>query len=110
MKLAVLVLIVSVGVLQGQEILHSAPPAVIHKVNPEYTKEALVAKLQGTVVLSAVVDIDGNPTEIKIVRQLGKGLDEKAVECLRQWRFKPATSHGDPIPMNVIIEVDFRLP
>jgi periplasmic protein TonB len=57
-----------------------------------------------------VVGIDGTPAEIKVVRGLGKGLDEKAVECLRQWRFAPALNHGDPRPMKVTTEVEFRLP
>ena len=89
---------------------HTSPPRVIHRVDVEYTSEALDAKLQGTVVLSAVVGIDDAPAEIKVVRGLGKGLDERAVECLRQWRFAPGLNHGESIPMKVIIEMNFRLP
>lgn len=112
MKLAVLILFAAVGSLQPQEISNriSTPPRVSHKVEPEYTKEALDAKLQGTVILSAIVGVDGTPSEIKAVRELGKGLDESAVECVRQWRFIPAVKEGEPIPMKVTIQVSFRLP
>jgi periplasmic protein TonB len=105
MKLAALLLIANVSLLLPQEI-----PKVIHTVPPEYTKEALDAKLQGDVVLSAVVDVDGAPTDIKVTRGLGMGLDEKAVECVKQWRFSPGSNHGDPIATKVVIEVNFRLP
>jgi protein TonB len=110
MRLSVLALIAAACSLQAQEISHTSPPRVIHKVDVEYTNEALDAKLQGDVVLTAVVGTDGAPAEIKVVRGLGKGLDEKAVECLRQWRFAPALDHGEPIPMKVSIVTNFRLP
>lgn len=110
MKLAVLVLIAAAGSLQPQEISHTSRPRIIHTIRPEYTKEALDAKLQGTVVLSALIGIDGVPSEIKLVRELGKGLDEKAIECLRQWRFSPGLSHGEPISVTVTVEIVFRIP
>src|ERR1700727_1261471 len=110
MKLAVLLLIATVGLLHPQEISHTTEPKVIHTVPPEYTKEALEAKLQGVVVLSAVVSIDGSVTEIKLVRGLGKGLEENAIKCVGQWRFAPGSSHGEPVPRKVFLEVNFRLP
>jgi len=110
MKLAALLLIATASLLLPQEILHATQPKVIHTVKAEYTKEALDAKLQGDVVLSAAVDVDGVPTDIKVTRGLGMGLDEKAVECVKQWRFSPGSSHGDPISVKVQIEVNFRLP
>jgi periplasmic protein TonB len=110
MKLAVLFLIASAGLLQPQEISHTTPPKVIHTVPPQYTKEALDARLQGDVLLSALVGIDGTALEIKVIRPLGKGLDQKAVECVEQWRFSPGTNHGDPVQVKVEIEVNFRLP
>lgn len=76
-RLSVLILIAVACRLQAQEILHTSAPRVIHRVDPEYTEEALDAKLQGTVALSMVVGIDATPGEIKVVRGLGKGLDEK---------------------------------
>lgn len=110
MKLAILLLIAVVP-LPSQEISHTTPPKLIHKVEPEYTKEALDAKLQGTVVLDAVIGIDGIPSDIQVVRGLGKGLDEKAIECLRQWRFSPATNYfGEPVSTKATFEMNFRLP
>jgi TonB family protein len=93
MKLAGLLLIAAAS-LQAQEILHETALKVTHSVPPGYTQEALDAKTQGVVTLSAVVAADGAVTEIKVTRGLGKGLDEKAVECLRKWSFSPATRHG----------------
>ena len=59
-----------------------SPPKVIHKVDPQYSKEALDAGLEGTVVLSVVISADGRALDIHVVRSLGKGLDQKAIECL----------------------------
>jgi protein TonB len=109
MKLAVLVLIVAVS-LQPQEILSQTPPKVTHSAKPEYTREALDAKLEGVVILSCVVGADGVVSDIDVRRGLGMGLDEKAVECLRKWRFKPAMNHGEPVPAKTTIEINFRLP
>jgi len=108
MKPAILFLLVAAGVLLPQEISHRTGPKLIRKTDPQYTKEALDAKVQGVVVLSFVVAIDGMPAEIKVVRGLGSGLDEKAVECLQQWRFTPATRNGEPVPEKVTLEMNFR--
>jgi periplasmic protein TonB len=89
MKLAVLLLLAAAESLLPQEISHATAPRVTHTVPPEYTKEALDAKLQGVVILSAIVGIDGAASNIKVVRGLGQGLDEKAVACVGQWRFSP---------------------
>lgn len=110
MRLFFLVLIAVACTLPAQEILHTSPLKVIHRVDLEYTDDALNAKLQGTVVLSTVVGTDGSPGEIKIVRGLGKGLDEKAVECLHQWLFAPTLNHGEPVPTRATVEMEFRLP
>jgi periplasmic protein TonB len=110
MKLAALLLIASASLLLPQEILHTTQPKVIHTAKAEYTKEALDAKIQGDVILSAVVNVDGIPTDVKVTRGLGMGLDEKAVESVKQWRFTPGTSHGDPLSVKVQIGVNFRLP
>jgi periplasmic protein TonB len=105
-----LILIASAGSLLPQEISHTTEPRVIHTVQPEYTKEALDAKLQGTVLLTALIGVDGIPSDIKMTRRLGKGLDEKALECVERWRFSPGTNHGEPSPMKVKVEINFRLP
>ena len=108
MKLAILLLIIGAS-LPAQEISHTTQPILIHKVEPQYTKEARDAKLEGTVTLSAMIGMDGVPSEIKVVHGLGMGLDAKAIECLQQWRFKPSTSHREPVSTKATIQINFRL-
>lgn len=84
-------------------------PVVLHKVDPEFSEEARKAKYQGTVVLTIEVGADGMPHAIRIVSGLGLGLDEKAIEAVSQWKFKPATRNGRPVPAPATIEVNFRL-
>jgi periplasmic protein TonB len=107
-KVAILFLTAVVS-LHAQEILHSTQPALIHKAEPQYTEEARDAKLEGAVELSSTIGTDGVPSDIKVLRELGMGLDEKAVECLRQWRFKPATSHTEPVATKATVQINFRL-
>ncbi len=77
---------------------------------PLYSDEARKAKYQGTVVLQVVVTLDGRATNISVVKGPGLGLEEKAVDAVRGWRFKPATGpNGKPVPVLVTIEVTFRL-
>jgi periplasmic protein TonB len=109
MKSIVLLLLTAVTLLP-QEISHYTGPRVIQKADPEYTPEALEARLVGAVTLSVVIDAEGNPTEIKMIKGLGKGLDEKAVECLQKWRFKPGTRFGEPVSTKATVEIEFRLP
>ena len=84
-------------------------PLLLYKVEPEYSEEARKAKFQGTVVLYVVVDEKGNPRELKVVRPLGLGLDEKAIEAVQKWRFKPGVKDGKPVAVAATIEVNFRL-
>jgi protein TonB len=84
-------------------------PSVIFKVEPEYSEEARKAKFQGTVVLFVVVDEKGNPKELKVIRPLGLGLDQKAIEAVEKWRFRPGMKDGKPVPVQATIEVNFRL-
>jgi protein TonB len=109
-RLAILMLMTVSALLQAQEISHSAQPTVIHKTDPAYTGEALAAKIQGTVILQLVIGTDAIPSEIHVVRGLGYGLDEKAVACLRAWRFSPATRFGEPVATKARVEIEFRLP
>ena len=85
-------------------------PAVVQKVDPVYTKQALDAKVEGFVALSLTVRADGLADDVAIIRGVGLGLDEKAMECLRTWRFRPATRDGEPVPVRVTVEIRFRLP
>jgi TonB family protein len=86
-------------------------PRVLHKVNPEYTPEALRAKLEGTVLLQAVVRTHGVPSDISVLRSLDRrlGLDQQAVAALRQWRFAPGQRAGQPVPVLVQVEMNFSL-
>ena len=84
-------------------------PIPIFKPEPEYSEEARKAKFQGTVMLAIVVDTDGKAKNIRVVRPLGMGLDEKAVEAVGKWRFKPGQKDGHPVPVMANVEVNFRL-
>lgn len=84
-------------------------PSVIYKVEPEYSEEARKAKFQGTVVLFIVVDEKGNPRDLKVIRPLGLGLDQKAIEAVEKWRFRPGMKDGKAVPVQATIEVNFRL-
>ena len=84
-------------------------PSVIFKVEPEYSEEARKAKFQGTVILFVVVDEKGNPRDLKVIRPLGLGLDQKAIEAVEKWKFSPGKKDGKPVPVQATIEVNFRL-
>ena len=84
-------------------------PIPIYKPEPAYSEEARKAKYQGTVVLWITVDTAGGVTDCRVVKPLGLGLDEKAVETVRTWKFKPALRSGTPVPVRVMVEVSFRL-
>ena len=84
-------------------------PSLIDKVEPQYTEEARLAKYQGTVVVMVDIGSDGIPRNMKVIRGLGLGLDERAVQAISQWQFKPGTKDGQPVPVTATIEVNFRL-
>ncbi|MDE3167828.1 MAG: energy transducer TonB [Acidobacteriota bacterium] len=84
-------------------------PRLLSKVEPSYSDAARAAKFQGTTVLKVVVDTDGRAKDIQIVRALGMGLDEKAVEAVNQWVFSPGQAAGAAVPVQATIEVNFRL-
>ena len=84
-------------------------PRVLFSPDPEYSEEARKAKYQGTVVLWVVVGPDGRPRDIRVQRTLGLGLDEKAIEAVRQWKFDPARKNGQPVAVQINVEVNFRL-
>jgi len=84
-------------------------PKKIYDPDPEYSEEARKAKYQGTCVLYVIVGSDGKPREIRVSRTLGLGLDEKAIEAVKTWRFEPATKDGRPVAVAINIEVSFRL-
>lgn len=84
-------------------------PTLLYKVEPEYSEEARKAKYQGTVVLKVIVDSTGRVVNPLIIRSLGLGLDEKAIEAVRKWKFRPGYKDGKPVPVTAVIEVSFRL-
>jgi TonB family protein len=86
----------------------SAPQAIATP-DPEYTEAARNAKTQGTCVLWLIVDDQGHPRDIRVVRGLGFGLDEKAIEAVKQWRFAPALKDGHAVNVQISVEVGFRL-
>jgi TonB family protein len=86
----------------------SAPQA-ISAPDPEYTEEARRAKTQGTCILWLIVDAAGKPRDVKVVRGLGYGLDAKALEAVRQWRFQPSLKDGKPVDVQISVEVAFHL-
>ncbi|MGA3043466.1 MAG: TonB family protein [Bryobacteraceae bacterium] len=84
-------------------------PAVVRKADPQYSEEARVARLQGTVVVAVVIGTDGVAREPRILRGVGLGLDENALEAISQWQFRPASKDGQPVSVSATIEVNFRL-
>ena len=86
-------------------------PKVVFSVEAEFSDEARRAKYEGTVVISLIVDAQGNPQNVHVSRSLGMGLDEKAIEAVRQYKFKPAVEgkSGKAVPVPIMVEVRFRL-
>jgi TonB family protein len=84
-------------------------PAVIFKIDPDYSEEARKAKLSGSVMLSVVVDTEGRARNIRVVKSLGMGLDEEAIIAVNQWRFRSGMKGGQPVNVRATIEVNFRL-
>jgi protein TonB len=84
-------------------------PEVIHSVDPQFTAQARAANLQGTVSIQLIVDPQGNPQNVHVIRHLGMGLDQKAVEAVRQYKFKPAMYQGHPVAVQMIVDVTFHL-
>ena len=85
------------------------PPVLLSKTEPEYSEEARKAKHQGTVMLYVQIDPSGKATHIQVVKSLGLGLDEKAMEAVAKWKFQPGKKDGKPVTVEATIEVNFRL-
>ena len=97
----------------GGGVMHAGsaqvPPKLIYQVEPEFSEEARKAKFSGDVQVYLVVDTEGRPTRIRVARGVGMGLDEKAVEAVRQYKFKPALQNGKPVPVDLYIDVNFQI-
>jgi periplasmic protein TonB len=86
-----------------------SPPRAIYQPEPEFSEEARKAKYQGVCTLGLIVGTDGRPTNIRVLSSLGMGLDEKAIEAVKNWKFEPAMKDGHPVRVEIAVEVDFHL-
>ena len=84
-------------------------PIPLFKIDPEYSEEARKAKYSGTVILYIEVDTTGHARNLRVVKGIGLGLDEKAMEAVNKWRFKPGMKDGKPVVVAAHVEVNFRL-
>lgn len=106
--LAVVVLVSSQ--VAAQEQAHTTSPALIKEVHPDYTDAAKARKVQGTVEMAVLVQADGAPgPDVRVTKSLDPDLDQQAIKAVRQWRFKPGTRDGQPVPVEVNIEMTFTL-
>ena len=85
------------------------PPIAIYTPDPEFSEEARKAKFSGNVVVSLIVDANGNPKNVHVLRGVGMGLDEKAVAAVQQYKFKPALQNGKPVAVYLNVEVNFQI-
>jgi TonB family protein len=85
------------------------PPSLAYKVEPEYSEEAQWTRVEGTVIVKTTIGTDGTAQNMQVIKSLGLGLDEKALQAISQWKFKPGTQDGQPVPVIATIEVNFRL-
>jgi protein TonB len=97
----------------GGGVMHAGSaqvgPKLIYQVEPEFSEQARKAKFSGDVQVYLVVDTEGRPTRIRVARGVGMGLDEKAVEAVRKYKFKPALQNGKPVPVDLYIDVYFQI-
>ena len=84
-------------------------PQLQYSVDPQYSEEARAEKFQGVCIVGLTVDTHGGPQDVHVVRALGKGLDQKAIEAVQQYRFKPAVYEGRAVPVQMNIEVQFKI-
>jgi TonB family protein len=84
-------------------------PQVIHSVEPAFTDDARRANYQGNVSVQLIVDPEGNPQNVRLVSHLGMGLDEMAIEAVKQYKFRPAMYQGHAVAVQILIDVDFHL-
>jgi protein TonB len=84
-------------------------PELIFSVEPEFSEEARKAKVAGNVLVNLWVDTNGMPTHVRVIRGVGMGLDEKAIEAVRQYKFRPAKENGKPVLVELNVEVNFQI-
>src|SRR5207247_9508256 len=103
---ALLFLVITSQTVQGQQ---TSPPRPLYGPDPEYPEQARIQQLEGTCPLRATVGSDGAVYDVEVEHRLGGGLDERAVEALRRWRFKLARKDGRPVAAEVHVEMTFRM-
>jgi periplasmic protein TonB len=84
-------------------------PVTLERVDPRYTEVARKARIQGIVIIEAVIDRQGNVTEARILKGLPMGLDAEALAAIKRWKFKPGTLNGQPVPVYYNLTINFRL-
>jgi TonB family protein len=84
-------------------------PVLLYKVDPEYSEEARKAKLQGVVMVRAVIDARGQVQDIAVAQGLGLGLNERAIAAVQQWKFRAGMRNGKPVSTSALIQLTFRL-
>ena len=94
--------------VKGGPVTH---PRLVREVRPNYTQDAMARKINGSVLLEAIVREDGTIGDVCLVRSLDRefGLDQEAVKAARQWSFEPATKDGKPVPVVITLELTFLL-
>jgi protein TonB len=85
------------------------PPEKLYAPQPRYTEEARKARIQGVVILQAIVDALGNVTRVQVLKGLPQGLDTSAVDTVQTWKYKPATLEGEPVPVYLNLTISFSL-
>jgi protein TonB len=84
------------------------PPEPLSRVEPRYTETARRLRVQGLVILEAIIDAEGQVTDVKVLRGLPAGLDQQAVQAVQQWRYKPARFGDRPVPVIMTVTVQFE--
>src|SRR5687767_1091788 len=93
----------------GQMVRANPVPIAVYKVTPEYTQNAREARIEGKVLLRANISKTGKAERIRVIKSLGHGLDQKAVECLRKWRFQPALKQGEVPGIHYVVRHDVAI-
>jgi TonB family protein len=84
-------------------------PQLVRSVQPEFTEDARRTNFQGSVSIKLIVDSQGNPQDVRLASHLGMGLEEKAIEAVKQYKFRPAMFQGHPVAVQIVVDVDFHL-
>jgi periplasmic protein TonB len=84
-------------------------PVAINRIDPTYTEIARKARIEGFVIIEAIIDTNGNVTDVRILKTLPLGLGDAAMDAVRRWKFKPGTLNGQPVPVIYDLTVNFRM-